>query len=441
MYSGLLSSQILDIPYPPFSCPSGNCTWDPFLTVGVEALCLNNTNQVMLNCTEGVGNATLCSLAAHDSPVFKPILASSNWVTPMVMISSMSRDMQVDPTMFAPFANITGLLGTLSWAKIIGGILPFGGAQHWLYPNSTFEAFTCGVYTTVLEIQPTVTSGLYQEEILRSIGRIQNNSETPSGTWGGIDFYYHDPWDVHDIVYKLDSGNSTNETELRISSNSFQILASQFILPSFLQGNVSFGSSAGYKGSTDLALMLFLADNTTRAILNMATYMTNALRANDTTILQNAHNNASLIAPTHMAYGQTLVDIPYVTIRWPWLSLPATMLALTCIFLAMTIRKTRDGPAGLWKASPLALLFHTAIGESFSTILSGLQRGDEYLLDTVDEIEKVASKFNARVYRDSSGFPLINLFIREGTGSQAFAVKPSMKRIEKIPRDSLEMDE
>ncbi|KAK5958482.1 hypothetical protein OHC33_000325 [Knufia fluminis] len=56
--------------------------------------------------------------------------------------------------------------------------------------------------------------------------------------------------------------------------------------------------------------------------------------------------------------GQAISMLPFVTVRWYWLTLPALLNLLVLLFLVLTMIATREQKAPLWKSSTLALLFH-----------------------------------------------------------------------------------
>ena len=44
------------LPYPPYSCTTGNCTWDPFPNLGVTVQCCDNSADYSLNYSEAVSD-------------------------------------------------------------------------------------------------------------------------------------------------------------------------------------------------------------------------------------------------------------------------------------------------------------------------------------------------------------------------------------------------
>lgn len=60
---------------------------------------------------------------------------------------------------------------------------------------------------------------------------------------------------------------------------------------------------------------------------------------------------------TNYFHGTAYTTSTCITVRWAWLSLPCSLLAVTIGFFVMVILKSKDSQK-TWKSSPLALLFH-----------------------------------------------------------------------------------
>jgi hypothetical protein len=48
----------------------------------------------------------------------------------------------------------------------------------------------------------------------------------------------------------------------------------------------------------------------------------------------------------------------YIHVRWPWISFTAAILLFTIVFLALIMAQSARHDIGIWKSSPLALIFH-----------------------------------------------------------------------------------
>ncbi|KAL9109478.1 MAG: hypothetical protein Q9227_005813 [Pyrenula ochraceoflavens] len=92
--------------------------------------------------------------------------------------------------------------------------------------------------------------------------------------------------------------------------------------------------------------------------------------------------------------GTTHYDEVFVSVRWPWLTFPATLIALTVLFLALTIAGTARSDVAAWKSSPIPLLFHglaPAEAKQFST------------LKDVVKMETLARGMQVRLQDDGNG--------------------------------------
>ncbi|OQV09276.1 hypothetical protein CLAIMM_13412 [Cladophialophora immunda] len=88
---------------------------------------------------------------------------------------------------------------------------------------------------------------------------------------------------------------------------------------------------------------------------NVAATMTNFARSNPKALLDGNGRNVDL-AP---AQTPELLQNSCISINWPWLALPAALMLLSVLFLGLTVaQSSRPGSAGVWKSSPLALLWH-----------------------------------------------------------------------------------
>jgi len=155
------------------------------------------------------------------------------------------------------------------------------------------------------------------------------------------------------------------------------------------------------------ALTLVKADNMTRAMANMASYITTALRANDTALLQASTHNSSVLAPDQIVSGTVWVPTQFTVVRWGFVALPLAALILSAVFLAVVILRTRQLRIGIWKSNPLTLLLQTQGGrpQGFDSFLA---KGN---LDTASGMMDAAKTVDARTV----GAPAlaIELFVHE----------------------------
>ncbi|KAK9415826.1 hypothetical protein SUNI508_10126 [Seiridium unicorne] len=294
---GIMSSNLLSLPDPPFNCPTGNCTWDPFSTLAIGTKCLDITDSVSLNCS--ATDIDGCIFAAPNDPLLSAMLEKENSSSiAMVVKTGLADDLITMPEPL--FQNLTVLLAMVQWIKA-------SNTAVYVEPASTLEAFRSS-----------------------------------------------------DVVFTPPFAKSppNRNTTFVLPSRAFWSLSSELWHPALLNGDVGISGSNGPISDSDLVLSLYKADNITRAMYTMTKSMTVAIRANRTNILQERENNSQLIAPEEAVNGTVWVQQQFVSVRWGWVAFPAVLIILATIFLVATIMSTRAKHIGFWKTSPLTLLFH-----------------------------------------------------------------------------------
>ena len=92
--------------------------------------------------------------------------------------------------------------------------------------------------------------------------------------------------------------------------------------------------------------------------------------------------------PTGPAAGATYGTMTCIRAQWAWLSLPAAMLVLELVLLAVTMMQT---PAGIaWKSSATTLLFHGFDDDMSRKLLQGRA-------DTVEDVKDAVAHTRARI--------------------------------------------
>ncbi|KAE9984652.1 hypothetical protein EG327_004966 [Venturia inaequalis] len=387
MFNAIFTSNLMSLPDPLYSCPTGNCTWDPFLTLGVSTICFNVASEVSLMYDYRVAyspvvtipDGTISTTLLPDYYKMSPSNVSSlgvllNDTNSQTFMKLRSFTPTANSSYMVSFAKTSGILAVVEWAKVLGRFAnAVQGIGAHVTPNTTFEAQRCVFYLAIHELEEKVVDGTYQ------------CNQTAPFTEATSDR-------TLSLVYKPDPhGNATNQDRnFTMSQESFDIISSQFTMdPNFLQGNVEVSNSSSLNGPTT-AFTLFQADNVTKAMYNLADYMTKSFRANDSLLLQAQGHGPTSIAESQMMVGKALSPQQVVRVRWAWLALPVIVLFLAAVFLGVVILTSAAHNVGAWKDSPLTLFFHVAPGEY--NIGDGTSA-----LDTTDAMRKAASTMRARI--------------------------------------------
>src|SRR5579871_5121812 len=368
IYSGLLSSNTVTLPTLPFICPSGNCTWDPFSTISVNAACSDISSEVTLNCSKSVNdnNTTTCNFASHNDTLLADMLNNTSSGFFLVMESYLPRD---SLSALLAYNNITAGLATVQWVRVTDFLI--AQASNAITPDTSYEAGRCLFYMSVDQIQTQVTNGGYNEKKVQTCV-YSSTSKTPPYTLNGTNFAFRDPWDESDdLIFQPSFAPDRN---FSVTWEDFYGLASSII--NTLSDSVFVGAAVpvpvvtsllnAYNNFTEAsrpwAPMLMEADNVTKAMENMAMYMTIALRSNDTELLQVSTHNSSVLAPDQIVQGVVWVPTQFVIVRWGFIALPVITFVLAVLFLSSVIARTRQLHVGIWKSSPLTLLLQMQPG-------------------------------------------------------------------------------
>ena len=118
------------------------------------------------------------------------------------------------------------------------------------------------------------------------------------------------------------------------------------LLKKFFNGTAQARESSDPIYDTDFIQNIWLQwDNLSALVSNVALSMTNNIRQ-------------TRPAPISVRYtGTGTQDELFVVVRWQWLSLPATLVFLSVLFLISEMLQTWKDHVRVWKNSALALLF------------------------------------------------------------------------------------
>lgn len=157
-------------------------------------------------------------------------------------------------------------------------------------------------------------------------------------------------------------------------------------------GSLGFGSIDVIKGPQSLQTIYNYGnvtfDRVDKIFHNISDSMTSFIR------------QSKILNWSNPAEGVTMRDQVCLSVRWPWLALPAVLVLLTVIFLVAMIVDTRPtgNRAPIWKSSPLALLFH------------GFELPKKHPavpIDELDEMEDLAKGIVVRLCSANGGLKLV----------------------------------
>jgi hypothetical protein len=392
MYTGLLASGMGAAPNAPYSCPTGNCTWDPFPTLAVGMECIDTPNYYALNCSlqgEDVSEKMPGGCRIQRTSAFTDLKKNqdtrgSTDARALFDINKLNYTLSEPPVLFLGTwftnsdnlmpstwsTNPTGGLFMMQWVRATN-LRQSSGSYSFRYPQNTsrLESQSCIIYTAMQEISAKVQDGIYSEEVLRQETR-PDNADALKNHGGppcisciralNIDYTYKPSCEPPSVKSHCDPSPSTVSLPLLRNAELLSGLDHLFSI----EGQ-NYTDVLDTLESSQILKLLYGSGNITKAIESLTYYTTLALRSNDTTLaFQNDPKNATglaldYVAPSHRVKGYAYVNQIHVAVTWYWLILPALLLVCATMLLACTIRATHVQDVGVWKDSALAVLAHS----------------------------------------------------------------------------------
>jgi hypothetical protein len=372
IYSGVYQyTQDFDMP---FSCSTGNCTWEkPFTTLAICSSCFDVTSSL---------NESSCgtqSMPSSASSGFEEVSYCN-----LTLPNGLSLD--ANPSHDKTTITLSGNRSDSVYAKDASTLSVMSVIQaEWVpsdNPNvSAFKpkpkATECHLNYCLQKLNTTVTKGVIKEDVLDTYRTIvvtdyvDDNSVTyvPPKTFTGAE---HSP----DPQFDYYQGSV--------------ILPMRQWFAAFWRGSLTYAEETRVIGSDVAAMTEMLTINEFQHMFSsIAKSMTNAIR----TIPR--LDNPDPRAPTQ---SLALQDVPHVAVRWPWIILPAILVVLAFILLVSTAIDTEREGALLWKGSSLAPFCHPLARDARDAVVD---------ITSPREMLKVAEKLPVKFEKiDDGGYRL-----------------------------------
>ncbi|KAI1611899.1 hypothetical protein EDD36DRAFT_488827 [Exophiala viscosa] len=349
------------------TCSTGNCTFPEYRTLGVCGGCVNATNKIEYGCTnDSVNGFATSEDCSWQLPSGLNISTKRADVMVMDTISFSSAD--ADPSETLVTAEM------LFYTQSSGYNISNDSDHETSAPYTNMMALRCPLWPCVRTYRVRVDQGETTEQLISTHNMTRNMSL---------------------LAYDMTLGFVATPMPCLINGSYFaaSFLANQSI--TVLSGSVN-------KYQFNLTDPLTHCRSTAISITpirlawsNSSTTMNTAWGdlAESMTIEIRQTGDPSNSAPT---VGPALQTETCISVRWPWLTYRAALLAGTVVLLIATLVVTekRSGPNWLWKASPLALLFHDLDDDS-------RDRGRS--LNDLGEMKRLAGGLYAKVVDDGTG--------------------------------------
>jgi hypothetical protein len=363
----------------PLSCPTGNCTWPPYETLGVCSRCEDISDLLTYDCIDGpldwIINVT------STTPV-----GESNYANGMMcgwFINGTNNDSKSKPILMSGYRKATNELpfeeslitrvlplvtadgriplygsGSYHFKDVQNALVDFFVVSAANSPNSTYSkeppvAQECLLAWCVKTLKSTYIEAKYNEQVTHTFLNTTPSEfpwkSRPMNTSFGYGAFYVYGRDIH-----VDYNGTQYGASMRANVRTTYLFDDYF--PSvYLRSNKSKDAYLQYKMQymeqgapfqRNISYNPFLApNNVTRHMERMAKGITDVLRSSDqhTWVEGDAYSVES-----------------YVHVRWGWLSLPLCLLVLTFFFLVGTVVKSSlvKDDVGVWKTSAVATLIY-----------------------------------------------------------------------------------
>jgi hypothetical protein len=399
MYKGIFDS------YDPmeFDCPSGNCNWNPFESIGICNSCVDVTVQTNASmwCEDTDiapwDNSTIGRTCTYETPSGYRLEGNAvNWFymrsyamhhtlwnsTPTWDTSNRSQGTQEPDPGIATIA-------ALKWVEYDDQAV--GKPEIWLE-----AAYECSLNWCAKEYNNTLSSGGTLTDDPTHISPLTfmdtaacKYNDTSNSTWRYLDFSptgqnitkfvipaYKDG-EVPFLPCNYTSGEAYNE--LVDDPKAFWVNQQDNMN---LQKGISDIFTATFETITEsndnIGRSLYRSTNLTQTMDDIARSMTNVIR----------------MGPNQTDIRGT-VEIPeqHIHVRWEWMILPIGLVLASIIFLAVSMTYSTAGSKAIWKGSAMPSFYHGLSGWEASQVTSR----------NLEDMEKRAKDMWAILKEDENG--------------------------------------
>lgn len=304
-YSGFLATDISAIQS---DCPTGNCTFPFTPSVAVCGQCETTTNH-MTSC-----NSTICNYTTSTGSIFA--MSNFNYTDMGTTFRSQSVLYQADN------ATADGNL-TVADFEILGASYgSFSGSMYGSFPQ--WPSYRCRLWMCVNVYETSVSNGNQVQSIVESYRQIRQLGDSNGSVGGNWTFTMPEQW---------------RGERFQVSEMAYMALSSQ--LSDMVSGSAT-SNLAGYATTSDTVQAVWKGtEDLQNWIQRVALSLTNVVRQDNPSTRSVFNGTASQLS---------------VSVRWWWLTLPASLTALSVMLLLLVVTGTHRSNIGVWKGSPLTVL-------------------------------------------------------------------------------------
>lgn len=296
-------------------CPTGNCTFETYQSLGICSRCANVTDSLKLTKSAEVPSEPTYNYTLPNGFVFS---TSKNNMSLMNSTANIPL-VQLDTADSMPILNFTAI----------------SAAGYGMPPQ--VSATECALFFCVNTYEASVQQGKFSENRTAFYTSSNASSTSPVETFSL----------TPDVCYKNGTRleKPLEDTEdCTYNVNGFSQVAISNSLSPLLKGTGSLGVSNRPSWSPKPLRALYGETGNYTEVNSVFQSIATSLTINARSKI--CHENVDGISWTIQSFVQ---------VRWKWMILPGALVLFSVIFLVVTIVHTRD--QYIWKSSPLALLF------------------------------------------------------------------------------------
>ncbi|EER29434.1 hypothetical protein CPC735_071160 [Coccidioides posadasii C735 delta SOWgp] len=319
IYTGLFLNENATISAIMPTCPTGNCTWPTYYTLGACAGVADLTSQLKSTCPDKIGSIDTCE---YTLPNDVTLAKDKNMIITNGKAMTFTGLNEPVAHFFMVYKDLNATYGS-------GGGNNYYDWDFYIGAN----ALECAIRFCVLSVNTTVTQGQPHTELTEvRTNASHRNPFTLSKVWFEL---WLEPED-QDMAYIIPQGSRE-----AITTWTYDVF----------NGTSTQGSRARNLYTSDVA-QVFAAAMQMRPRSERKTAVSNIMR----NIASSMTNNIRTYGDGDFAMGSSLSAEVFVSVQWEWLTLPLALIGLSLIVLVSTIVKARRLGAKVWKSSSLAIL-------------------------------------------------------------------------------------
>lgn len=384
LYAGFDSGKVNGGVTPLYSCPSGNCTWAPFTTLGVCSVC-NDVTDLLVGPTK-VNGSNLGTINNPSSMMVRGIFES--YSLPYVNLSNHVSDAKfgLEAYMAARAISNPGL--TLSFQDIdtmisAVGIIkadPSYAAGTTAWNETKVTASECALYYCAKALEAKVTHSDLDEQVIGTWADRVPDSFQPANDWGGnrTDFAAYEAYNNYTLIY-LSSMSATrsldvqrDDLQVRIPSDAAVNVPASIANEStvFNISAATIGSMTNYINDEFFSSAYQSALVWPRAGKQGFSQAPCAQTLYETKDLNTTFASAATALSNWMrSYGNSTKKgrqeewVQHIEVQWWYTTAPLVTYVCGCAFVVLAIAETRRLKLEPWKDDVIALMAHSLTDE------------------------------------------------------------------------------